>query len=331
MKNKNLFGYVAWMKNCKRSVVLASYLNAATLFLPKYYSKNKKSRKFIVPVYYLVYAFILIIWLMIKRPNVVFAQAPPLFCPLTCLLYTSFFKKKIIVDCHNQFFTKLWEKTPGYSYLLRKANIVLVHNDDIYEYLSRKYIGPKFYPLPDKIVGSFKDCFIKEDKPYLLIVASYNYDEPLEMILQSAHEFLKNNSDYVFKITGNYNYDIALYERFNRIQGIEFLGFVDNDYYDLLLRNAYAVITLSTRKMIQQCASVESLSACVPMIISDSLTNRKLFGDSVVYTECNEECIIDAFKEIISKREIYKERIVRQKEIWEEDWDNRFAKLIEII
>src|SRR5208282_5727287 len=57
--------------------------------------------RYFAPIRYLVLFFRTLVILFQKQPDVVYAQNPPVFCPLTCLLYCRFTGARLIVDHHS--------------------------------------------------------------------------------------------------------------------------------------------------------------------------------------------------------------------------------------
>lgn len=57
--------------------------------------------RYFAPVRYLALFFKTLIILFSRRPSVVFAQNPPVFCPMTCLLYCRMTGARLIVDHHS--------------------------------------------------------------------------------------------------------------------------------------------------------------------------------------------------------------------------------------
>lgn len=325
--------FIAWMEDCMRSKSLSSYLNAKQLFLPRFSKTTGTIRFFIVPFYYLYNFTYTILWLIKTRPKVIFAQSPPLFCPFAAFIYKLIFKAKIVCDCHNAFFDGIWDKIPGYNILLKKSDVVLVHNDEFSNYLKSKMPQVNFFSLPDKLIDySLSDDYTDINyNPYFLIIVGFKEDEPIDNILNAASKYCSLHDDIKFKVTGNYKRNNSLFLKYKDIKGIEFTGYIPEEVYLSLLTNAFAVIAISTRKMIQQCASVESLSLSVPLILSSSETNENLFSNSVVYTDYSPNAIYNAIIEMRKKRDMYKNRIIEQKKVWHESWNNRFNDLINMM
>jgi glycosyltransferase involved in cell wall biosynthesis len=72
-------------------VVGAARYNLTFLYGPRYFA----------PIRYVALALQTLVLLLQGRPDVVYAQNPPIFCPLTALLYCSATRKRLVVDHHS--------------------------------------------------------------------------------------------------------------------------------------------------------------------------------------------------------------------------------------
>src|SRR2546427_9620783 len=80
-------------------VVGGKRVSMTILYGPRYYA----------PLRYVALFLKTLILLLRERPGVVYAQNPPIFCPLTCLIYSRLARKKLLVDHHS-----VWQlKTVG--------------------------------------------------------------------------------------------------------------------------------------------------------------------------------------------------------------------------
>lgn len=264
------------------------------------------------------------------RANIVIAQSPPSLCPIVCGIYCRIFNKKLIVDAHHSAFVKPWLNVPFYFVALRFAVTVIVHNNETEKNLKKKYTGIKFFTLYDKIPEFPVSEKTQED--YFFVVLSYSSDEPLEEMFESFKSYLsKEKRKIPFRITGNYRKKKDMYYKYYDLTGIEFLGFVDNSEYEYLLTNAFGVIALSISQDVQQCASIEAIGASVPIIVTDTDTNRRLFFKGAIFTEPDRICIETAIHEFILKKEKLLEGIKEVKSFWIERWGKDFQNLIERI
>src|SRR5438477_13049116 len=68
-------------------VIGCEQISITVLYGPRYYA----------PLRYLVLFFKTLLVLYSRRPEIVYAQNPPVFCPLTCLLYCKLAGARLIV------------------------------------------------------------------------------------------------------------------------------------------------------------------------------------------------------------------------------------------
>ncbi|TLX93750.1 MAG: glycosyltransferase family 4 protein, partial [Thaumarchaeota archaeon] len=65
--------------------------------------------RYFAPLRYVTLFLKTLLLLLSERPGVVYAQNPPVFCPLTCLIYSRLAGKRLLVDHHS-----VWQlKTVG--------------------------------------------------------------------------------------------------------------------------------------------------------------------------------------------------------------------------
>lgn len=54
--------------------------------------------RYLAPIRYLALTFWTLLVLFVRAPDVVYAQNPPVFCPLVCLLYARISRRKLVAD-----------------------------------------------------------------------------------------------------------------------------------------------------------------------------------------------------------------------------------------
>ena len=279
---------------------------------------------------YLYKTLITLFFLLKEKPTHVFAVSPPSFCPMICWFYCKISGIKLAVDAHNRTFSKRWISVPFIEKVLHSADIVIVHNDEFYRYLKTIFPQIRFFILQDKIPSLLSrkedNTFISEK--YFLAVLSYYDDEPVEQILIAAKKYLEvNGINIKFKLTGNYLKKKHLYRKYSSVNGIEFLGFVDQSTYNQLVVNAFGIIALTIEDMLQQCASIEAMGAGIPLIISNTDTNRRLFFKGAVITDIDPISIKRSFEIFVKDKEKLLLEMRELKIYWEEQWNKAFAKL----
>jgi glycosyltransferase involved in cell wall biosynthesis len=265
-----------------------------------------------------------------QRPRVVFAQCPPSFCPMTCWLYCAATGARLVVDGHNAAFEPPWIRVPGHFFVLRRASAVLVHNLELFRCVKERFPGITFRLLPTPLMPQPQAA---PERPsagarYLLVVVSFAPDEPLEQVLEGIAAYLSRSPDAPrVKVTGNYLKAPAIRRKFVAVPGLEFLGYVDKAAYYDLLRNAWGVLGFSTRLMVQQGACVEAVAAGVPMVLSESETNRRLCANSALFAKPEPAAVAEALERFERDRDNLARAAWLDKAAWERDWQHCYAEL----
>jgi len=330
-KNHRKTAYVAWFKYERRAETLCHRLGIKPLFIDSLRFTKGKYRLLLIGFDYIFKTIVTLCYLIKIRPDIVFCQSPPSFCPMVCFAYCSLLRKKLIVDGHNGAFEVPWTKVPFYKSVLYSATRVLVHNEVLHSQLSMRYTKGNFYTLPDPIPKFLYSKFVsptdRSDK-YFIVVVSYSESEPIEKMLEGISRYLsKRTKRFSFLFTGDFNKRPDLYKRYSSVEGIQFLGYVDNNQYESLLCGAFGVIALADGEMVQQCASIEALGAEIPLIVTDSLTNRNIFTKGAVLVKNESDNLTEAIEFFLQSHEILKNDIKELKKYWVEKWENSFDEL----
>ncbi len=335
-KKKNMFFnavFVAWMAYCRRTAVLSNVMGIRCLFVKNLINSRGILWKLFFWVDYLYKAVKTSLFLIRYKPDTVFAQSPPSLCPMLCLVYCKVVGKDLVIDAHNRAFERPWIYVPGYRQVLHAAKIVIVHNMEYADYLRQRYPGISFFVLPDKLPFVKKTGNSPRDteEKYFLVILSYYKDEPVKEIMSAIRCFLASDlTDITFKITGDYKKKMDIYLEYKDVNNIDFLGFVSDREYTDYLSNAYGVIALSTRKMIQQAATVEALGVSVPFIVSKSSTSERLFFKGAVLTRNNKKDILRAIREFCEKRDQLAEEVGEIRALWESDWQDSYSSFLRL-
>lgn len=322
--------FIAWGTYCRRSDVLGKYFNYPVLFINYLISNRNILWRYFFWVDYIFKGIYTLLYLIHKNPKYVFAQSPPSFCPMFCWIYCKVFRRKLIVDGHNNAFDEPWISFPYYIDILSSSKMVMVHNEELEKYLKIKYSNIPFYTLPDKIPDFplQNENIQNPQKAYFLAPLSFSPDEPFEEMFDAITLFLATMKfPMEFIITGNYMRKHEIYDKYHNVQGIRFLGYVDNPTYDNLLTNAFGVIALTKRQMTQQCAAVEAMGANVPLIVSDTDTNRRLFPQGAIITSIDRNSIKNSLEQFIRERGDLLDGIAERKKFLNRQWDEAFIGL----
>ena len=95
-------------------------------------------------------------------------------------------KFKVVLDSHNSAFEKPWKAIPFHKWALKKADVVLVHNDQLLNKIidNSYYRRINFKVLNDRLI----DYKVRKDDLqkacYFLVVSTFSNDEPMAILLR---------------------------------------------------------------------------------------------------------------------------------------------------
>ncbi|AFH50168.1 Hypothetical protein IALB_2465 [Ignavibacterium album JCM 16511] len=329
IKKKERLIFISWTPQGRHTELFAKALSADLFFIPKNFTKT--------------YGILLIIDYLLKtiktcsiilkyRPTIVFVQNPPSFLPIIVVALSKIIKFKTAIDTHNGAFENPWIKIPLHKWSLKNADIVTIHNEILHQNLlsTGKFNGINFLVINSRLSDSL-EVSNRNFENYFLIISSFSSDEPIQILLEGIELFLKNNSSFKFKVTGNYVRQIQIYKRFKTTKGIEFLGFIDDIYYLQLLSNAFGAISVSRRDDVQQFSLMECIGLGVPFISNLNKTNQLLFHNKMPLFELKPMDIANCISDFIKRKNELNENIYTLKSEllikWEIDFNNLLSKL----
>jgi len=263
---------------------MAPHCGFELIFLPGERSAGKL-RKLLI---YLINAWKTLQVLRVKRPDVVWIQLPQVPLMWVALFYRKLFNRRalVIADCHNKMFRPPWSKFPFGIRLLSRCNFVLVHNDEVYKDAIALGISPDVTMVIEDPPAFFdKAAQVSPDKdiarPLLVFPASFAEDEPIKELLEAA-AMVPSAS---FVITGNVLDCREQALIVNAPENVSFVGFLDREAFDRLLLSCDAVIALTRFDGIQLSVCGEAVGAAKPMLISDTVTLRRLFPEGNIFVQ----------------------------------------------
>jgi len=308
-KNKGVF--ISWSKEgSKRTDYLAKFLNFEIFRFSLF------PRKIIFSlIKFPIQFFKTLIYLFKTKPEIIIIEFCQPIIGLPCLIYKYFFGKKIIIDLHSgPFVSKKWQFfKPITHFVLKNADLILIHDETIKEKLIFEK-NKKIIVLHDPIF--FKKNISLNDKEYFVFPASWDKDEPIKEIIKAS--FLLKDVE-VF-ITGKKKIKI------NKVpQNLKFTGFLSNEDFYNLLKNAKGIISLTKWNCTLTFASFEAINLEKPLIVSNKKAFKKFFGDSVIYVENEPNSIAEGIKKLILNYDFYLKKIKEFKKkylfMWEKEME----------
>jgi glycosyltransferase involved in cell wall biosynthesis len=182
----------------------------------------------------------------------------------------------MLYDAHNIH----W---PFAKSLLRRAHLLLVHNDDVKAHADKFDIPSVILrdPLPEMIVPDNIDevsSIHLNDETYIIVPCSMAEDEPLDELF-SAIEMVP---EALFVVT--WFYDRLPSELRSRApKNLRFTGFLEEPDFNALYAKANAAVVLTTREGTQPSGASEAISLGIPLVVSDIGTTRRLYKDKAVF------------------------------------------------
>ncbi len=330
MKQKSKIIFISWCNFHPHTQQLGTALKAEIFYIKNFIQSRGLIWKFFFFIDYLIKSLHTLQIIIKSNPDVVIVQNPPSFAPVVVVLMNYFRKFKTISDTHNAAFEKPWISLPLHKWALKQMDLVIVHNNQLYEEVksNHKLSGVNFKVLNSRLTDFSRIDKEIQKEPYFLVISTFHADEPMDALLEGIRLYCSNNDTKIkFKITGNYEKKPHLYSEYSKDKNIEFLGFIDQQKYYYLLVNAYGVISLSTRDKVQQFSIMEAVSAEVPFISTDNLTNRDLFKDKMVLTENKPFNIKSAIMDFIHKIKTLQINISEIKSEISSNWKSCFQNI----
>lgn len=217
-----------------------------------------------------------------KRYSTVFVQNPSIVLSALAVLLKPIFGYKLAIDAHNagvrpkEGKNKLLQKFN--LCILKGADVVIVTNQPLQQLLNDKGVTSCVMsdPLP-----TLKKAQSLDYSNFVFVVCSWAEDEPIGVYLDTA----KQRPDINFVFSGNYKKRLKDKEISELPDNIILAGFVSEEEYVGLLKEALAVIDLTERDDCLVCGAYESISATQKVILSDTMVNKELFGNAAFYTK----------------------------------------------
>ncbi len=266
---------VAWRRLSRRSQGLAEKLGAEIKVFPQ------------GPPYIKAYRETLF-FLEESRPSIVLGQLPqgPLLWALLRL------KDRVgyllVADVHTGFLVheniKSWVLNRPFRRMLRKADLTLIHNPLMEKLLPK---GAKHLVLYDPPPPIPKHAGKRIGYKYLLVPAAWAPDEPLEYIVREYDSSSLREKGVKLIITGNNARRPRLSARLASVPGVMLTGFISDEEYYGMMKQALAVIAATTREYTMLSAAWEAMAYGKPLIASDTRTLRHMLGDAALYFDPN--------------------------------------------
>jgi glycosyltransferase involved in cell wall biosynthesis len=268
---------LTWAPYSGRSEGLAQHLGIRNYFI--HYLAFQ--RPWVAPLKYPLQAATTLRILQRERPATVLVQNPPPVAPLLVALYCAATGARFIVDSHSQvLLVRRWRWTlPLQRWLARRALATVVTNEHLADVI-RGWDAPVLVagdppiavpPMgPREVPAQFT----------VVCVCTYAMDEPIGEVLEAARAL----PDVRFALTGNTKYARPDWLA-SAPPNVEFTGFVPMDEYYRRIRNASALLVLTTLDHTVLRGAWEALALGQPLITSDWDVLRDYFSPGALFVD----------------------------------------------
>jgi hypothetical protein len=317
--------FITWRVFQRRTESLASMLELEK----KYYYYSWEDRTKLHKAWsYIIKTKSMLGDLLRINPSVIIIQLPPTPIIYIISAYCRMTGSKYIADCHNaMLYNSKWLNWPYAKYFLRRAEALLVHNEDVKTYAKSLNLSAITLrdPLPDmsnvcepELLDHYK--IIKG--AYIIVPWSFASDEPINELIKAASTI----PQIKFVMTW-FAEKLTLDIRNKMPPNLVLTGYLQDDEYNMVFAQAAAALVLSTREGTQPSGASEAISLEIPLIVSDLATTKKLYGDMPIYVKNTAEGIQEGVRKALDQREQYTKKIRAFSDDYEKDLNEEINEM----
>ncbi len=315
-------------------VLAAKRMNLTFLFGPKY----------LAPIRYFILFFRTYFVLLRERPDVVYAQNPSIFLPLTCLPYCKLFGKKLIIDHHAVWSTKTLSKGVLSSIISRLEKFASSHananttphrmwtgelismgaNNVVTVY---DYVGKAKTERNEKIRAEYS-----LGKEFLILAPHGGH--MLEMV-ESEVTAAASIGRLMLLISGP---EAKIKTRISNIhfpENAKYIGFLGRSQYELLEASVDIGLSITEEPYTISHSLLEFAANTVPIVSSKQEAVEELFGDSILYVKSSQpNDVRSALWDLISNPNLlkfYKEKLRRKYEELKSEREKSIEELRKLV
>jgi glycosyltransferase involved in cell wall biosynthesis len=246
--------------------------------------------RYFAPLRYVALFLRTLILLAVQRPDVVYAQNPPVFCPLASFLYCRVARKKLVIDHHSVWRVKtiggVVGKGIGFleAFVASSAHLNTAPHDVWAKELQR--MGARSVLVVHDFVEKnpyTRDQQVREkysETPMIAIAAHGGH--PLER-LETEVAAASDSKGTTLLITGPAS---KLARRLNDLPpNVKYLGMLSMDDYLRLKASADFALNITDEPFTLSHVIFEYIASSLPVISSRQQVVEDVFGDSLLYVE----------------------------------------------
>lgn len=279
--------FIVWGRELQLSSNLANALGAE--LYQTYYRKLGGIR---IPLLlgYAIQSVKTLIFLIKKKPDVIFIQNPPVFAPLTVWLYSAITGSMFVIDSHSSaFWDRKWIIFHWlFRFLARRATLNTCHNYKNLEILKAWEVRPAmvvgfFNPNYDlsELKHDLKDQnvnrIVEGAALPIMMVNSSTCDDDFGTVLATARLM----REATFFITG-----IAFKTEENEIpENLVFTNYLEHKEFLKLMSRCKVILALTVRRDTVLWSPREIIALGKPFVTTDSEVLRHYYGDVALFSK----------------------------------------------
>lgn len=287
--------FIAWTGFQRRQISMAPHCGFETVFfaVPRHTSRLAKL------LLYLRHGMETWKLLRARGPAVVWVQLPQVPLLWVALAYRLLSKHtvRVVADCHNAQLRPPWSNFPFARWALRRADVVLVHNDAMHSAALELGWSPQSLRVledvpPQGMSGppsGLARRVIPLGKPWVVFPGSFAADEPVREVLEAA----RLAPELGFILTGAVQTARRNGHPVDNLpSNVVLPGFMPTDVFEDLLRDADVILGLTRFEGIQLSVCNEALGFARPLVTANTAVLRTLFGQAAVLVDANDPASI---------------------------------------
>jgi glycosyltransferase involved in cell wall biosynthesis len=282
-------------------VVGSERVSITLLYGPRYFA----------PIRYLALFFRTMFLLAQKRPDVVYAQNPPIFCPLTCLLYCRITGARLVLDHHSIWSVKtLGGRSPlsrGIGFLERVVSRAADANTTPHGLWARMLVkmGARdvlvYHDYVPKNERWADEALRREMAEGPILAISSHGGHPLERLeVEAAAVAMDRDAGVSLVISGPREKLEGRVARLALPPNVKYAGFLKREVYESLKASADFAINITDEPYTLSHVLFEFAASSLPVVSSRQPVVEELFGDSLLYADSTVEDVAEKVRELCS-------------------------------
>lgn len=215
---------------------------------------------------------------------------------------------------------------PILRFLANKARVNIVDQENFRHLLKSWGAKALLLERPPLSHVHHHDTLIEKEYFQITLISSFEYDEPIELVLDAAEQL----PEISFFILG----DIRLAQRSllaNAPRNVTFTGYLRGDDYWDRLDASQALMVLTTASNSLLSGAVEGMALGKPLVLSNQPTLTAYFIKGAVFVDHSVESVVNGVLTARKRQSDLAQQIVELAKEKRERWDGEFEKIWTLI